>query len=106
MQRYLVQCLIVLPNPPDSVLIHIEKYFIHFYGMVKIDMLLSMKMMKAGGGAKMTHIRSFYKALEMSWFNDLLDPFNHSQRKVLYIVGYIQKWGGSIILYLSKKDLE
>jgi hypothetical protein len=32
----------------------------------------------------------------------LLDPFNHSPWKVL-LLGYIQKWGGSNILYLSKE---
>jgi hypothetical protein len=31
----LVQCLTVLPNPPDSVLNDIDEIFINFYGMVK-----------------------------------------------------------------------
>jgi hypothetical protein len=35
----------------------------------------------------------------------LLDPFNHSPWKVL-LLGYIQKWGGSNILYLSKERLK
>jgi hypothetical protein len=35
----------------------------------------------------------------------LLDPFNHSPWKVL-LLGSIQKWGGSNILYLSKEGLE
>jgi hypothetical protein len=34
-----------------------------------------------------------------------LDPFNHSPWKVL-LLGSIQKWGGSNILYLSKEGLE
>jgi hypothetical protein len=41
----------------------------------------------------------------MSWLHKLLDPFNHSPRKVL-LLGSIQKWGGSNILYLSKEGLE
>jgi hypothetical protein len=49
----LVQCLTVLPNPPDSILndiVLLKKYFINFYGMVKRtrsrDPLLSMNMKK------------------------------------------------------------
>ena len=56
-------------------------------------------------GLKMPHIQSFYKALKMSWLHKLLDPFNHSPWKVL-LLDYIQKWGGSNILYLSKEGLE
>ena len=41
----------------------------------------------------------------MSWLHKLLDPFNHSPWKVL-LLGYIQKWGGSNISYLSKEGLE
>ena len=53
----------------------------------------------------MPNIQYFYKALKMSWLHKLLDPFNHSPRKVL-LLGYIQIWGGSNILYLSKEGLE
>ena len=46
----LVQCLTVLPNPPDSVLIDIEEIFYKFLWNNKItrsrDMLLSMNMKK------------------------------------------------------------
>jgi hypothetical protein len=45
----LVQCLIVLPNPPDSVLNDIQEVFNIFYGMVKRTRsrdLLSMNMKK------------------------------------------------------------
>ena len=46
----LVQCLTVLPNPPDSVLNDIQEVFYIFYGMVKRtrsrDLLLSMNMKK------------------------------------------------------------
>jgi hypothetical protein len=52
------------------------------------------------GGLKMPHIQSFNKALKMSWLHKLLDTFNHSPWKLL-LLGYIQKWGGSSILYLS-----
>ena len=52
----------------------------------------------------MSHIQSFYKALKMSCLHKLLDPFNHSPWKLL-LLGYIQKWGGSNILYLSKQGL-
>jgi hypothetical protein len=41
----------------------------------------------------------------MSWLHKLLNPFNHSPWKVL-LLGYIQKWGGSNILYLNKEGLE
>jgi hypothetical protein len=41
----------------------------------------------------------------MSWLHKLLDPFNHSPCKVL-LLGSMQKWGGSNILYLSKEGLE
>jgi hypothetical protein len=57
------------------------------------------------GGLKMPNIQSFYKALKMSWLHKLPDLFNHSPWKVL-LLGYIQKWGGSNILYLSKEGLE
>ena len=53
----------------------------------------------------MTNIQSFYKAHKMSWLHKLLDPFNHSPWKVL-LLGSMQKWGGSNILYLSKESLE
>jgi hypothetical protein len=49
--------------------------------------------------------KSFYKALKMSWLHKLLDPFNHSPWKAL-LLGSMQKWGGSNILYLSKEVLE
>ena len=46
----LVQCLTVLPNPPDSVLNDIQEIFYYFYGMVKRtrsrNLLLSMNMKK------------------------------------------------------------
>jgi hypothetical protein len=57
------------------------------------------------GGLKMLHIQSFYTALKMSWLHKLLDPFNHSPWKAL-LLGSMQKWGGSNILYLSKEGLE
>ena len=41
----------------------------------------------------------------MSWLHKLLDPFNHSPWKAL-LLGSMQKWGGSNILYLSKEGLE
>jgi hypothetical protein len=53
----------------------------------------------------MPNIQSFYKALKLSWLHKLLDPLNHSPWKVL-LLGSIQKWGGSNILYLSKEGLE
>jgi hypothetical protein len=53
----------------------------------------------------MTNNESFYKALKMSWLHILLHPFNHSPWKVL-LLGSIQKWGGSNILYLSKEGLD
>jgi hypothetical protein len=53
----------------------------------------------------MPHIQSFYKALKKSWLHKLPDLFNHSPWKVL-LLGYIQNWGGSNILYLSKEGLE
>ena len=53
----------------------------------------------------MPNIQYFYKALKMSWLHKLLDPFNHSPWKVL-LLGSMQKWGGSNILYLSKEGLE
>jgi hypothetical protein len=43
----------------------------------------------------MSHIQSLYNALKISWLHKLLDPFNHSPWKVL-LLGYIQKWGGTI----------
>ena len=67
------------------------------------DLLLSMNYEE--GGLKMPNIQSFYKALKMSWLHKLLDPFNPSPWKVL-LLGYIQKWGGSNILFLSKEGLE
>jgi hypothetical protein len=51
---------------------------------------------------KMPHIQSFYKALKMSWLHKLLDTFNHSPWKVL-LLDYIQKWGGSNILFLIRR---
>ena len=57
------------------------------------------------GGIKMPNIQSFFKALKLSWLHKLLDPFNHSPWKVL-LLGSIQKWGGSNILYLSKEGLD
>jgi hypothetical protein len=53
------------------------------------------------GGLKRPHIQSFNKALKMSWLHKLLDTFNHSPRK-LRLLGDMQKWGGSNILYLNK----
>ena len=53
----------------------------------------------------MPNIQYFYKALKMPWLHKLLDPFNHSPWKVL-LLGSMQKWGGSNILYLSKEGLE
>ena len=53
----------------------------------------------------MSHMQSFNKALKMSWLHKLFDPINHSPRKVL-LLWYIQKWGGSNILYLSIEGLE
>ena len=53
----------------------------------------------------MPHIQSFYKALKKSWLHKLPDPFNHSPWKVL-LLDYMQNWGGSNILYLSKEGLE
>jgi hypothetical protein len=102
----LVQCLTVLPNPPDSVLNDIQEVFYIFLWNGKKDKIKRSAIINEyeEGGLKMPHIQSFYKALKMSWLHKLLDPFNHSPRKVL-LLGYILKWGGNNILYLSKKGL-
>jgi hypothetical protein len=103
----LVQSLTVLPNPPDSILNDIEKIFYKFLWNGKKDKIKRSIIINEyeEGGLKMPNIQSFYKALKMSWLHKLLDPFNHSPWKVL-LLGSMQKWGGSNILYLSKEGLE
>jgi hypothetical protein len=98
----LVQCLTVLPNPPDSVLNDIQEVFYIFLWNGKKDKIKRSVIINEyeEGELKRPHIQSFNKALKMSWLHKLLDPFNHS-----LLVGYIQKWGGNNILYLSKKGL-
>ena len=54
------------------------------------------------GGLKCHIFKLFTKPLKC---HKLLDPFNHSPRKII-LLGYIQKWGGSNILYLNKEGLE
>jgi hypothetical protein len=97
----LVQCLTDLPNPPDSILNDIQEIFYKFLWNGKKDKIKRSVIINEyeEGGLKMPHIQSFNKALKMSWLHKLLDPFNHSPWKVL-LLGYIQKWGGSNILYL------
>jgi hypothetical protein len=94
----LVQCLTVLPNPPDSVLNDIEKIFDKFFWNGKKDKIKRSVIINEyeEGELKIPHIQSFYKALKMSWLHKLLDPFNHSTSKVL-LLDYIQKWEGSNI---------
>jgi hypothetical protein len=84
----------------------LKTYFIHVYGIVRKDKIKRSVIINEyeEGGLKMSHIQSFYKALKMSCLHKLLDPFNHSPWKLL-LLGYIQKWGGSNILYLSKQGL-
>jgi hypothetical protein len=103
----LVQCLTVLPNPPDSVLNDIEKIFDNFLWNGKKDKIKRSVIINEyeEGELKIPHIQSFNKALKMSWLHKLLDPFNHSPSKVL-LLDYIRKWGGSNISYLSKEGLE
>ena len=100
----LVQCFTVLPNPPDSILNDIEKIFYKFLWNGKKDKIKRSVIINEyeEGELKRPHIQSFNKALKMSWLHKLLDPFNHSPWKVL-VLGSMQKWGGSNILYLSKK---
>jgi hypothetical protein len=85
----------------------IEKIFYKFLWNGKKDKIKRSVIINEyeEGGLKMPNIQSFYKALKMSWLHKLLDPFNHSPWKVL-LLGSIQKWGGSNILYLSKESLE
>ena len=80
----------------------LKTYFINFYGIVRKDKIKRSVIINeyGEGGLKMSHIQLFYKALKMSWLHKLLDTFNHSPWKLL-LLGYIQKWGGSSILYLS-----
>jgi hypothetical protein len=84
----------------------LKTYFINFYGIVKKDKIERSVIINEyeEGGLKMSHIQSFYKALKMACLHKLLDPFVHSPWKLL-LLGYIQKWGGSNILYLSKQGL-
>ena len=103
----LVQCLTVLPNPPDSILNDIEQIFYKFLWNGKKEKIKRSIIINEyeEGGLQMPNIQSFNKALKMSWLHKLLDPFNHSPWKVL-LLGSMQKWGGSNILYLSKEGLE
>jgi hypothetical protein len=86
-----VQRLTVLPNPPYSVLNDIEDIFYKFLWNGKKDKIRRYVIISEyeEGGLKMTHIKSFYKALKMSWLHKLLDTFNHSPWKLL-LLGYIQ----------------
>ena len=64
----LVQCLTVLPNPPDSVLNDIQEIFYKFWWNGKKDKIKRSVIINEyeEGGLKMPHIQSFYKALKMS----------------------------------------
>ena len=99
----LVQCLTVLPNPPYSALNDIEEIFYKCVWNGKQDKIKRYVIINEyeEGGLKSPHIQSFNKALKMSWLHKLLDTFNHSPRK-LRLLGDMQKWGGSNILYLNK----
>ena len=100
----LVQSLTVLPNPPESILNDSETVFYQFLWNDKKNKIKRSVIINEyeEGVLKMPNIQSFNKALKMSWLHTLLDPFNHSPWKVL-VLGSMQKWGGSNILYLSKK---
>ena len=78
----------------------LKTYFIHFYGIVRKDKIKRSVIINEyeEGGLKRPHIQSFSKALIMSWLHKLLDTFNHSPWK-LRVLGDMQKWGGSNILY-------
>ena len=90
----LVQSLTVLPNSPDSILNDIENIFYKFLWNGKKDKIKRSIIINEyeEGGLKMPNIQSFYKALKMSWLHKLLDPFNHSPWKVLFI-GFYTKMG-------------
>jgi hypothetical protein len=64
----LVQCLTVLPNPPDSALNDIEEIFLTNLWNGKKDKIKRSVIINEyeEGGLKMPHIQSFYKALKMS----------------------------------------
>jgi hypothetical protein len=62
----LVQCITVLPNPPDSILNDIEKIFYKFLWNGKKDKIKRSIIINEyeEGGLKMPNIQSFYKALK------------------------------------------
>jgi hypothetical protein len=64
----LVQCLTVLPNPPDSILNDIEQIFYNFLWDGKKDNIKRSIIINEyeERGLKMQNIQSFYKALKMS----------------------------------------
>ena len=64
----LVQCLTVLPNPPDSVLNDIQEFLDKLLWNGKKDKIKRSVFINEHeeGGLKMPHIQSFYKALKMS----------------------------------------
>ena len=86
----LVQCLTVLPNPPDSILKDIEQIFYKFLWNGKKDKIKRSIIINEyeEGGLKMPNIQSFYKALKMSWLDKLLDLSIIHHGKYFYWVLY------------------
>jgi hypothetical protein len=97
----LVQCLTVLPNPPESILNDIEKIFYKFLWNGKKDKIKRSVIINEyeEGGLKMPNIQSFYKALKMSchgFINYLTLSIIHHGK---YFYWVLYKNGEEVIYY-------
>ena len=91
----LVQSLTVLPDPPLEIISEIQLEFLNFLWSCKSDKIKRNILIGefSQGGIKMPHILSFCHALKFSRVKKLLDPFNHTGWKSLFL-GKVENLGG------------
>ena len=102
----IIQCLTVLPDPPDYIYDQIQNMLISFLWCGKPDKIKRTIIVNniEEGGLAFPHIRSFGHSLKMTWIKTLLDPEKFAAWKTLALNNF-EIFGGNKIWYFHKEGL-
>ena len=103
----LVMLFNVLPNPPENMMIELERTCFNFIWGGKPDKIKRTTVINSveNGGLNMIHIKSFCEAQKISWIKKLLDSNNTSDWKRL-LESQMEKFGGNYMWYASGSALD
>ena len=105
----LIYPLSILPNPPESFFVNLQKYLFNFLWNNKGDKIKRSVVYNdySEGGLKMPHLYSINNAKKIAWVKRNLDQSNNSKWK-FFLSNILKKVGGNKFFNwnLNSKDLD